>query len=324
MSFAAINTANPSPRSLSKSTTPQSQDDGFSGVTYPVLGEIYQAYYKDAKYDGWWMCTPLPWDAWERQIGINFTFKKANLWRDLPEEQYTVDRVRVQPGTRRTKKVIAGWKGDFRAGGPKVRERVFPMLLFEDVEGEPGNFKFPASPEKSYTFPKSALKALPTEWISAVNLRLPGVYVRRPVGGRDTAERFRERFRAREALRNKKQPGTPKKSRPVSPSSSAVASSPIMTSSAAEASSPVLASSLVKEASREDASREDTEMADAESLSGATAVEGDTAGQPDVLDPAKSLAVVKTPPNTKTPSAAATPQTGREKQWRAVVLGEYS
>jgi hypothetical protein len=38
------------------------------------VGEIYQAFYKDAHYQGWWMCAPLPWNDWRREMGINFSF----------------------------------------------------------------------------------------------------------------------------------------------------------------------------------------------------------------------------------------------------------
>lgn len=270
--FTPINLA-----TLSPHAAPQSQDDGFNGVTHPKVGEIYKVYYEDPEQNhrGWWMCTPLPFKAWEREIGINFSFDKASLWDDWPEDQYEVSRLPVRPKSRKTKKVITGFKDDFQDGGSKVRQRIFPVFMFDDDEGAAGNLKFPASPEKPYTFPSKALKALPAEWVAAANLRQLDFDVG-PVGGRDTAGRFLERLRARKELREKK--GTPKKSRAVGSSGSAVASSPMESSSVVEANS-----SPVGEAHREDTTfREDTEMADSDSLSGATAVDGDTAGQPDV------------------------------------------
>lgn len=297
-SFTPINFATPSPHATSKHAAPQSQDDGFNGVTNPKVGEIYKAYYEDSNHKGWWMCTLLPWDAWEREIGINYTFKKANLWDGWPEDQYKVGRERVKPGSRRTKMVIKDWKDDFQDGGSKVRQRIFPMFLFDDEEGAPGNLKFPDSPEKPYTFPKAALRALPAEWVAAENLRLRDFDVG-PVGGRETAGRFLDRLRARKDFWEKK--GTPKKYKAAGSSGSAVASSPMESSSVVEANS-----SPVGEAPRDNAFREDTEMADADSLSGATAVDGDTAGQPDVLESAK------------------TAQSSSGKKWRDVVLGDGS
>ncbi|KKY30788.1 hypothetical protein UCDDA912_g09261 [Diaporthe ampelina] len=291
---AAVDPVQPTPPKLSKLTIPKIQDDNFIGVTNPEVGEIYQAFYKDAHYEGWWMCTVLPWDAWERQIGINYSFHQAGLFNDLPDHCYTVDRVPVKPKSRRRKPVITGWKRGFEADGPRARERVFPVLFFDDTPGDPGNYKFPASPQKPFSFPKQALRALPAEWVAAASLRLPGVDVGRPVAGRDTAERFRERVRARRTLQAKKKPGTPRT--PRTPETPATGSTgPVEVSSAVEGGFAM-----------QDTTREDTEMADAESLSGATAVE-DTAGQLDVLE---ADPTVKTTPS------------GSAKRWRAVILGQ--
>lgn len=297
---AAAEPAKASPLSLPKLITPQNQDGDFVGVTDPVVGEIYKGFYKDANYQGWWMCTPLPWDAWEREIGIKYSFQQADLFKDLPD-CYTTDRVRARGRGRKMKSIITGWKKGFEAGGPRARERVFPVLFFDDVPGEPGNFKFPDSPEKIFTFNKRALNALPAEWVAAADLRLPGADVDSPVRGRETAERFRERVRARRALQAKKMSSTPKKTR-TGPS--ALSSSPLEASSVMDFSSAV-----------EDTSREDIEMADAESLSGATAVD-DTAGQPDLWGTPKASPTAKTLPTEKTAS------NGSAKGWRCVVLGQ--
>lgn len=297
---AAADPAKASPLSLPKLITPQTQDGDFVGVTDPVVGEIYKGFYKDANYQGWWMCTPLPWDAWEREIGIKYSFQQADLFKDLPD-CYTTDRVRAKAKGRKMKSIITGWKKGFEAGGPRARDRVFPVLFFDDVPGEPGNFKFPDSPEKIFTFNKRALNALPAEWVAAADLRLPGADVGSPVRGRETAVRFRERVRARRALQAKKTLGTPKKAR-TGPS--ALASSPLEASSVVDLSS-----------AAEDTSREDIEMADAESLSGATAVD-DTAGQPDVWGTPKASPTAKTLPTEKTTS------NGSAKGWRCVVLGQ--
>jgi len=151
----------------------------FRGVVNAAPGKIYQAYYKDGRYDGWWMCTPLPWEAWEEHIGIRFSFEQAGLFSDLPG-CYNTGRVRANKnkkrargkGSRRMKSVITGWKEGFELGGRQETERVFPVLFFDDTPGEPGNFTFPG-PEKVFMFSQKAREALPTEWVAAANLRLP-------------------------------------------------------------------------------------------------------------------------------------------------------
>lgn len=98
-------------------------------------GEIYHAYYKDRHYDGWWMCTPLPWDLWEAKIGIRSSLEQANLFCNLPS-CYKTGWVRTnskRKRSRRMKLVIAGWEEGFELGGPREAERVFPVLFFNDT-----------------------------------------------------------------------------------------------------------------------------------------------------------------------------------------------
>ncbi|KAG8159777.1 hypothetical protein KVR01_010414 [Diaporthe batatas] len=206
--FTPINSPKPSPQpqplpagqAMATTTTEGSKHDtGFQGVTDLVVGEIYQAYYKDATQEGWWMCTPLPWDDWDREIGIDLDFTRADMWRDLPRQQY-------KTGKGRRKKAILGWKGQFVDGGAKVTQRVFPVLFLDDEVGGPGNLQFGgeggADPMATYTFPETAMRALPTEWVAAKNIRRAGADVAGGlVHGVDTARRFRERFRARRALK---------------------------------------------------------------------------------------------------------------------------
>ncbi|KAH8754626.1 hypothetical protein F5883DRAFT_573316 [Diaporthe sp. PMI_573] len=195
-------TISPKP-TTSEINTSHYKDGFFNGVINPVPGDSCQAFYKDAYNEGWWMCTPLPWDAWERHIGIKFSIWQANLFRDLPD-CYRISRVRTQAKGRKMKPIITGWNEGFEEDGPRVNERVFPVLFFDDKPGEPGSFTFPP-PEKAFTFSKQALKALPAEWVAAADLRLPHVDVGQPVAGGETAARFRERVQAlREAQDEKK------------------------------------------------------------------------------------------------------------------------
>ncbi|KAG8156378.1 hypothetical protein KVR01_013719 [Diaporthe batatas] len=180
-----------------------SKGGGFRGVTNPVVGDVYQGYYKDGSRQGWWMCTVLPWDAWERQVGIGLTFKNALLWNNWPEDQYEIDHVQAKGSKRKKTKVITGWKEEYQLTGSKVKERMFPVLFFDDNKGEPGNLQFPADPTKPVTFKGDAWKALPIEWIASKDLRVPGAYVGSRIEGRITAQRFKERLKERKALRVK-------------------------------------------------------------------------------------------------------------------------
>ncbi|KAI3396555.1 hypothetical protein diail_12079 [Diaporthe ilicicola] len=288
---------------VSTPTVSQDQGDLFAGVTDPVPGEIYQAYYQDSRCKGWWMCTVLPWDSWEREIGIRYDMQKAGMFRDMPP-CYTADTVRAKPNTkhRRMKHVITGWSPGFEAGGPRERERVFPVLLFDDTPGEAANFSFPPA-DRPFTFSKKAERALPAEWVAAANLRHAGSDVGGGGGGggarvegHETAARFRERVVALRRIQAKKRMSTPSgkpkgSSGPSTPvgSSSPSDGSPLADSSplaVAGASSPVDANT-----------KDDVEMADAESLSGATAVD-DAAGQPEFLNVDMTDPASKSPPKS--------------------------
>lgn len=197
--FTPINSPLPSPQPLpsqqqqaSPATKSNQQDSDFQGVTDLVVGETYQAYYKDANQEGWWMCTPMPWDDWEGEIGIDMDFTRADMWRDIPKQQY-------KAGKGRRKKAILGWKGQYQDGGNKVTQRIFPVLFFDDEEGAPGNLQFP-SLDETYVFPEKAMEALPVEWVAAKNVKVAGGDIRE-VHGAVAARRFRDRFLARKARR---------------------------------------------------------------------------------------------------------------------------
>ncbi|POS72119.1 hypothetical protein DHEL01_v209484 [Diaporthe helianthi] len=199
-SFTPISSPSPFPQTLPAQqqqaaviTTESQADSDFQGVMHLVVGEIYQAYYKDGTHEGWWMCTPLPWDDWGQEIGIDMDFTRADMWRDHPRGQY-------KTGKGRRKKAILGWKGRFQDGGTKVTQRVFPVLFFDDEPGSPGDLRF-LSPQEIYVFPEKAMEALPIEWVAAENIRMLGTNVGQAVSGMNAAQRYRERFLARKAVR---------------------------------------------------------------------------------------------------------------------------
>ena len=94
----------------SEINTLHDKHDFFNGVIDPVPGNIYQAFYRDAHNEGWWMYTPLLWDAWERHIGIKFSIWQANLFHDLPD-CYRISRVRTKAKGRKMNpvKCRSGW-----------------------------------------------------------------------------------------------------------------------------------------------------------------------------------------------------------------------
>ena len=60
------------------------------------------------------------------------------------------------------KPIVIGWKEGFKEASLRAKDRLFPMLFFDNQPSEPGNFIFPL-PKKSFIFSKQTLKALPTE-----------------------------------------------------------------------------------------------------------------------------------------------------------------
>lgn len=170
------------------------------GVTDAVPGQIYQAYYEhpSSTERGWYMGTPLPWDGsdWAKDINLDFSMSQMDLEDGFPECYApgitTVEREdgngNVVPNEIITS--LSDWTPGFEDGGPRVRERRFLFLWFDDRK--PGKLKIPKAvkPGQKMEFTKSALASMPIDWVSAKNLRHLNVKVDGSVRGRKTADKF--------------------------------------------------------------------------------------------------------------------------------------
>lgn len=150
-----------------------SQVDSFLGVTEPVLGQIYQAYWPED--ETWYRLTVLPLGGFQ-EIGLFGHLSDLDLSRAIPA-CYEVE----QGGSS-----IIGWKDGFGASGPRVSEREFPCLVFDEAFEIPATGKFSLPDRRRYA------------WVSAKDLR-PLDY-RQPGGhrfkgdGHIAATKFSERM----------------------------------------------------------------------------------------------------------------------------------
>lgn len=166
----------------------------FQGVTDPKVGHIYKAYYKHESHEGWWMCTLLPTlpahesEAWAREVGISFPSASLDLWHDAPECYISTIQTKRKTGKSAMRHhVITGWQSGYGDGQPLVTQRAFPVLFFEDRKGVQGHFDVPMPPKK-FNFKPHAW-----DWVEAKNLRPVDADVG-PVYGEIAAEKFAKRL----------------------------------------------------------------------------------------------------------------------------------
>lgn len=177
-------------------TEVEDKNTSFQGVIDPKVGQIYKAYYKHEDHEGWWMCAVLPTlpahesEAWARDVGITFTSPNLDLWHDAPKCYDLTISAKHKAG-KWTKKhhVITGWHHDYRDDQPLVTERLFPVLFFEDRKGIQGRFEVPMPPKK-FNFKPNAW-----DWVEAKNLRPVDAEVG-PVYGTILADKFVKRLEA--------------------------------------------------------------------------------------------------------------------------------
>ena len=118
----------------------------FNGVTDPIAGEIYLAYWEPS--NEWYAAVILPTGSFE-SMGISGSLVDTSLLLSTPK-CYDYDKVG---------KKILGWSVNFREGGPKITKRKFPIMYLTDDLNIPqhGNFEIPRM--ELY------------DWISAEDLR---------------------------------------------------------------------------------------------------------------------------------------------------------
>lgn len=88
----------------------------FEGVTDPIVGQLYRAWYRG---DGFYAALMLP-------LG---SFATVGVLGDIDG----MDCLKAAPKCyRRSKGHISGWADGYEDGGPKVRERRFPIMYLEE------------------------------------------------------------------------------------------------------------------------------------------------------------------------------------------------
>lgn len=182
-----------------QNTTDAQESPPFPGVTQPLAGRLYKAYYKHGDQEGWWVCKLLPTlpahetAAWQEQVGISFTSPNLDLWHDAPACYTTTVQAKRKSGRSITRHhVVTGWAPGYEDGGPLVHQRAFPVLFFEDRKGEAGYFSVPMPPRK-FNF-----KLQSWDWVEAKDLR-PVETLVSPVYGEKSAANYVKRM---EALRS--------------------------------------------------------------------------------------------------------------------------
>lgn len=178
-------------RSFSKPTkpvkkrTPQSAAKSPSNpqpVTDPTPGQLYQAYYHstDAKERGWYMGTVLPWKSsdWADKTRIDFSMRDIDLlsaWPECCQPGFKTEAISPDGQLIETKELVGidKWMPGFEDGGPRVMDRKFLFLFFEDRPKRLGCLDMEVSkPMKLIKIRKTDGEAVPLDWVEAKNLRL--------------------------------------------------------------------------------------------------------------------------------------------------------
>lgn len=183
----------------------------FQGVVNAMPGQFYQAYYSHGTDEGWYMGFTLPWDGdeWEEEIALKFSMREIDLKTDWPEcyipnlSQITKEDADGNSVTEEVVTSIKGWTPGFEDGGPRVKERVFLFLYFDDTTRATAKLKIPkkAGPKIKFTKAEIASGNLPIDWVSAANLRPVEVDVGSAIKGRQTAKKFEKMLLELDTLR---------------------------------------------------------------------------------------------------------------------------
>lgn len=181
-----------------------SSPDSYStqGVLNPRPGQIYQAFYRHdhSSEKGWYTGTVLPWNGehWSKDVNLDFFMAQMDLKDDFPESCIPeVSRVEKQDEhgnvvLLETITAIKSWAPGFEDGGPRVEDRSFLFLFFDDRNKRPGNLNIPKRAGTTIKFTKADLRAVPIDWVTAKNLRPGNVDDGTLVRGRITAGKFRK------------------------------------------------------------------------------------------------------------------------------------
>ena len=140
----------------------------FEGISDPIVGRLYRACFRG---DGFCAALMLP-------LG---SFAAVGVVGDID----SMDRLKAAPKCyRRSKGHISGWADGYEDGGPKVRERRFPMMYIEE--------------SASLSFPGGLVDPPSLGWVAAKDLRpfdVSDPECRRSTRGFHNAEIFLRRAR---------------------------------------------------------------------------------------------------------------------------------
>lgn len=178
------------------------QPNSPQGVSNPIPGQIYQAFYRHdhSSERGWYMGIVLPWngDHWRRDLNLDFSMAQMDLKDDFPEScipELTHTEKQDEHGNTVSVEAltaIKGWAPGFEDGGPRVEDRSFLFLFFDDRNKRPGTLNIPKRAGKPIKFTKADLKAVPIDWVAAKHLRPANVDDGTLVRGRITAGKFKK------------------------------------------------------------------------------------------------------------------------------------
>ncbi|KAK0714045.1 hypothetical protein B0T26DRAFT_719397 [Lasiosphaeria miniovina] len=141
----------------------------FEGVSDPVVGRLYRAWYRGK---GFYAALLLPLDSFET-VGVVGDISNIDQQKKAPKCY------------RRSAERILGWASGYEDGGPKSRERKFPMMYFE------------GSADLSF---RGSLVIPPSlGWVAAKNLRPFDPECQRTKGS-NNAQTFLERARMSNAI----------------------------------------------------------------------------------------------------------------------------
>ncbi|KAJ4416867.1 hypothetical protein N0V82_006506 [Gnomoniopsis sp. IMI 355080] len=172
-------------------------------VTDPRPGQLYQAYYHstNVKERGWYMGTVLPWKSsdWAEETMINFSMRDLDLlseWPECCEPGFETKTYFVNGNPVEVKELtcIKRWMPDFEDDGPRVKDRKFLFLFFEDRPKRLGCLSIdPTQPMSLIQFNPTGGEPVPIDWVDAKHLRM-NVDDGTPVWGSCTAEKYRNKL----------------------------------------------------------------------------------------------------------------------------------
>lgn len=204
---------------------------GFPGLTDVIPGEVYQIYYDHdlQSQRGWYLGTPLPWngDSWDDKINLAFSMSNMDLRDGFPEcyipfvtttaksigegsdSTRTSTPAAESEGDQEEETTITGladWAPGFEHGGPRVLERSFLFLFFDDRK--PRHLMIPKRAGEKMHMTKAGLSRVPIDWVKAQDVRTMDDKVDGPLRGTKTGRSFTKMMELFNQIKTKEQGGS--------------------------------------------------------------------------------------------------------------------